>query len=93
MNFKDWISDYPYLIPCIYCDFWRGIGSGRKLTINQYRKMQKNIINNYDYERLPCCWYSFIYDYKTRGDPPLSGKCEHFQAKHLYEYLQEVFKK
>lgn len=93
MRFKEWILDYPMLIPCIYCDYWRSIGEGRKLTIREYANLKKHIDDCYDYTRLPCCWYEFIFNYKSRGDPPVNGKCAHFKAKHMYEYLQEVLSK
>lgn len=88
-DLEKWFSNYPDLVPCKYCIYFRTIGRGDDVTPSFLRAQ-----HNYDsfIAIAPACYYGLIHN-ECRGDLPLDGKCAKFIARHHYKHLQEVYKK
>ena len=85
-DLEKWFENYPYLVPCIFCIYYRSIGRGTPASPASVKQIYGTIYS------APCCWYGFIFD-EPRGDLPLDGKCAKFKARYHYKYFQEDFQK
>lgn len=79
--YDEFMQDYPRLIPCIYCDYWRTLIGNHRVT----KTMGKA-------HELPCCHYSRITG-ELRGIWPYDGKCHKFKAGKRFSHLQEVYER
>lgn len=92
MTFAEWISDYPFIKPCIYCFYFRAIGTGQRFGVQWYYRHSQSYFKETNYAVLPACHYG-IYHHVYRGPPPVEGHCPHFKAIKNYKHLEKELKK